>query len=59
VKVEGHANPVLRTATEEKNELQPLSESRAKAVLAELVRYGVNEDRLSAIGMGGTRRSWK
>jgi hypothetical protein len=55
VKVEGHANPVLRTAAEEKNELQPLSEARAKAVLAELVRFGVNGDRLSAIGMGGTR----
>jgi hypothetical protein len=55
VKVEGHANPVLRTVAEEKNELQPLSEARAKAVLAELVRFGVNGDRLSAIGMGGTR----
>ena len=55
VKVEGHANPVARTAAEEKNELQPLSEARAKAVLAELVRNGVNADRLSAIGMGGTR----
>ena len=61
VKVEGHANPVIRTAAEEKNELQPLSESRAKAVLGELVRFGVNPDRLSAIGMGGTRPvvSWE
>ena len=55
VKVEGHANPVVRTPAEEKNELQPLSERRAKAVLAELVKYGVDGGRLSAIGMGGTR----
>ncbi len=55
VKVEGHANPVLRTATEERKELQPLSELRAKAVLAKLVEYGVDPQRLSAIGMGGTR----
>ncbi|GAB1482009.1 hypothetical protein MASR2M78_08240 [Treponema sp.] len=55
VKVEGHANPVIRTAAEEKNELQPLSEARAKAVLDKLVEYGVDSGRLSSIGMGGTR----
>jgi hypothetical protein len=55
VSVEGHANAVLRTAREENNELKPLSELRAKAVVEELVRYGVNRARLSAVGMGGSR----
>jgi outer membrane protein OmpA-like peptidoglycan-associated protein len=56
VVVEGHANAVLRTRREETRELQPLSELRAKAVLEELVRYGVDRERLSAIGLGGTQR---
>jgi len=55
VKVEGHANPVTRTAKEEKEELQPLSERRAKAVLAKLVEFGVDAPRLSAVGRGGTQ----
>ncbi len=55
VKVEGHANPVSRTAKEEKEELQPLSERRAKAVLAKLVEFGVDAPRLSAVGRGGTQ----
>jgi outer membrane protein OmpA-like peptidoglycan-associated protein len=56
VTVEGHANAVLRTAREENRELKPLSELRAKAVLEELVRYGVDRERLNAVGMGGTQR---
>lgn len=59
VTVEGHANPVLRTAAEERNELQPLSEKRAKAVLSKLVEYGVDSPRLSSVGMGGTRPTAK
>jgi flagellar hook assembly protein FlgD len=55
VQVEGHANPVSRTAAEETNELQPLSESRARAVADMLSEYGVNRDRLIYVGMGGTR----
>jgi outer membrane protein OmpA-like peptidoglycan-associated protein len=55
VTVEGHANPVLRTASEETTELRPLSELRAKAVVEELVRYGVTRERLNAVGMGGSR----
>jgi outer membrane protein OmpA-like peptidoglycan-associated protein len=54
--VEGHANAVLRTAREEERELKPLSELRAKAVVEELIRYGVDSERLSAVGMGGTQR---
>jgi len=55
VKVEGHANPVTRTAAEERSELQPLSEKRARAVRAKLIEFGVDSGRLSALGMGGTR----
>jgi hypothetical protein len=59
VTVEGHANPLATTVAakekEEKTELQPLSQLRAKAVLDYLVRLGVKQDRLSAVGMGGTR----
>ena len=55
VQVEGHANPVLRTAAEERTELQPLSESRARAVVNMLSEFGVSKGRLSATGMGGSR----
>jgi outer membrane protein OmpA-like peptidoglycan-associated protein len=55
VQVEGHANPVLRTQAEESGELQPLSEARARAVVNMLAEFGVVRNRLSAIGMGGTR----
>jgi flagellar hook assembly protein FlgD len=55
IQVEGHANPVLRTATEETNELQPLSERRARATVEFLAGFGVSRGRLSAIGMGGKR----
>jgi flagellar hook assembly protein FlgD/flagellar motor protein MotB len=55
VRVEGHANPVLRTAAEEQNELRPLSESRARAVVNMLAEFGVSRGRLSAAGMGGSR----
>ncbi|GHV91361.1 cell envelope biogenesis protein OmpA [Spirochaetia bacterium] len=55
ITVEGHANPVLRTAKEENEELKPLSEARARAVMDMLTGYGVNRSRLSAMGMGGTK----
>ncbi|MDR1785036.1 MAG: OmpA family protein, partial [Spirochaetaceae bacterium] len=55
VQVEGHANPVTRTAAEEAEELQPLSERRARATVDFLVGFGVRRDRLSAVGMGGKR----
>jgi outer membrane protein OmpA-like peptidoglycan-associated protein len=55
ITVEGHANPVLGTAVEETNELQPLSLARAQAVVEQLVNYGVNRSRLSSLGRGGTR----
>jgi outer membrane protein OmpA-like peptidoglycan-associated protein len=55
VKVEGHANPVTRTAKEETEELQPLSEARAKAIVDKLIEFGVDKNRLTYVGMGGTR----
>jgi flagellar hook assembly protein FlgD/flagellar motor protein MotB len=55
VQVEGHANPVTRTATEEQNELRPLSERRARATVEFLTGFGVSRSRLSSIGMGGSR----
>ena len=53
--VEGHANPVRLTSAEEREELQPLSESRARAVVNMLIEFGVARSRLSFAGMGGTR----
>jgi flagellar hook assembly protein FlgD/outer membrane protein OmpA-like peptidoglycan-associated protein len=55
VQVEGHANPVTRTIDEETKELQPLSEDRAHAVMDMLVEYGVDRNRLTSVGMGGSR----
>jgi outer membrane protein OmpA-like peptidoglycan-associated protein len=55
VTVEGHANPVSRTAAEEQNELQPLSEARARSVVDRLSDFGVNRNRLTYVGKGGTR----
>jgi flagellar hook assembly protein FlgD len=55
VQVEGHANPVTRAASEERTELQPLSERRARATVDFLTGFGVSRSRLSATGMGGTR----
>jgi flagellar hook assembly protein FlgD/flagellar motor protein MotB len=59
VLVEGHANPTTANPAarqrEERTELQPLSESRARAVVNLLVEYGVNRNRLSSVGIGGTR----
>jgi flagellar motor protein MotB len=59
VQVEGHANPTTAPGPardrEEQNELKPISEARAKAVVDLLVRYGVTRSRLSSTGAGGTR----
>ncbi|MDR1901385.1 MAG: OmpA family protein [Treponema sp.] len=59
VQVEGHANPTVNDPVakdrEERQELQPLSEARAQAILERLVGFGVARNRLSYIGMGGTQ----
>ena len=59
VQVEGHANPTTAPGAardrEESTELKPISEARAKAVVEELARYGVARNRLTYIGVGGSR----
>ncbi|MDR0628159.1 MAG: pallilysin-related adhesin [Treponema sp.] len=56
VRVEGHANRTqVDAAEEERQELQPLSESRARAVVNQLVEFGVSRNRLTAVGMGSTK----
>jgi flagellar hook assembly protein FlgD len=55
IQVEGHANNVTGTQKEEDSELIPLSQQRAEAVKAFLVANGVSQERLSTVGMGGTR----
>ena len=59
--IEGHANNLSGTQEEEYSyangniPLVPLSKERAEFVMQQLIRYGVAEKRLSAVGMGGTK----
>jgi flagellar hook assembly protein FlgD/outer membrane protein OmpA-like peptidoglycan-associated protein len=60
ITIEGHANPVyyndpVRGPTEEKEELNPLSEKRAKTVRQSLIERGIHPARMNVIGLGGTR----
>jgi outer membrane protein OmpA-like peptidoglycan-associated protein len=57
--IEGHANQeywenAARAAREEKEELGPLSLSRAEAVKNALGRLGLKAERISVAGLGGT-----
>ena len=54
ITVEGHANPVLGTAREETETLMPLSLARARFVIEQLGGLGVNRNRLSPTGRGGS-----
>ena len=49
VRIEGHASSEGQTEHNQK-----LSENRAHAVMRYLVRHGVDEKRLSAVGFGST-----
>jgi outer membrane protein OmpA-like peptidoglycan-associated protein len=51
--IEGYANPVLGTKTEERRMLMPLSEKRAAYIASALIAFGVSPDRLATIGSGG------
>ncbi|MDR0598794.1 MAG: OmpA family protein [Treponema sp.] len=55
VTVEGHANSETGTEKEETEILVPLSRRRAEFVRDYLIRLGVNESRLRAVGVGGGR----
>lgn len=55
VTIEGHANNTTGTQREEDNVLLPLSQKRAEAVKKILKDYGVNDSRLSTVGVGGTK----
>ena len=64
IRIEGHANPTTPPGTPARAEeeagsprilgLLPLSDDRAHYVLEYLVGLGVDRERLSAVGMGGT-----
>ncbi|MCL2373680.1 MAG: OmpA family protein [Treponema sp.] len=61
LKVEGHANSTVNPADtlgrqrEQYEELKPLSEARAQAVMDRLVELGVDRNRLEFSGVGGER----
>jgi len=57
--VEGHANSLYwqnadAFSAEQKNELVPLSQSRAESVRKALVSLGIASGRIKALGVGGT-----
>jgi outer membrane protein OmpA-like peptidoglycan-associated protein len=52
--VDGHANPVRGTASEERNNLKPLAQKRAQAVADFIANYyGIDEKRLIIVSSGG------
>ena len=58
VQVEGHANPTSAPGAARDREepaLKSISEARAKAIVDQLVRYGVTRSRLTATGAGGSK----
>ncbi|NBC30559.1 MAG: OmpA family protein [Spirochaetes bacterium] len=54
IRIEGHAVNISGTEREEREELQPLSLARAQRVKDSLVEMGMDEDRISVLGRGGT-----
>jgi outer membrane protein OmpA-like peptidoglycan-associated protein len=65
ITVEGHSNPTTPAGTPERERdeagtpgeigLRPLSEQRAQAVVNDLVTREIDQSRLTAVGMGGSR----
>ncbi|MFW6313174.1 MAG: FlgD immunoglobulin-like domain containing protein [Spirochaetota bacterium] len=54
IRIEGHAVNVTGTEREEREELQPLSLSRAETVRDAMVEAGIAPRRVSVLGRGGT-----
>lgn len=54
IRIEGHAVNITGTEREEEEELQPLSLARAQRVKDSLVEMGMDPDRISVLGRGGT-----
>lgn len=53
--IEGHANPVANTRSEEAESLNPLSIKRAEVVANTLIGYGIDRKRFIIAGSGGTK----
>ena len=51
--IEGYANNISGTEKENLEELVPLSQKRAEAIVEELIKRGIDAEILSAKGMGG------
>jgi len=54
IQVEGHAVNLTGTEREEIEELQPLSRARAATVRDALISRGMDPDRITIVGRGGT-----
>ena len=54
IRIEGHAVNITGTEKEEREELQPLSLSRAETVRTALIARGMEPDRITVLGRGGT-----
>ncbi|MFW5694656.1 MAG: FlgD immunoglobulin-like domain containing protein [Alkalispirochaeta sp.] len=54
IRVEGHAVNISGTEREEQEELLPLSRSRAETVREALIERGMDPDRITIVGRGGS-----
>jgi outer membrane protein OmpA-like peptidoglycan-associated protein/flagellar hook assembly protein FlgD len=54
IRVEGHAVNISGTEREEREELLPLSRSRAETVREALIERGMDPDRITIVGRGGS-----
>ena len=54
IRVEGHAVNISGTEREEREELLPLSQSRAATVREALIERGMDPDRITIVGRGGS-----
>lgn len=52
VTVEGYGNNISGTEKENREEVLPLSEKRAKVIMEELIKHGVKKEQLAYVGRG-------